>query len=346
LTGFVPCGPLGCMSRGRALVFAGVLAVSAFAGPFRGSAWGKDAAALLEKGQQLLKTGNTKAALEAFNQAAKADPRDPRAPYLRGVALEKAGGLLLSKGDLAGAEEHLRAAVKADPKHADARFNLGVLLDQQEKPSEAVTAYREAVKLRPADASFHLNLGAALRRTGDGPGALASLKESTQRGPENAAAWANLGLLYAEQKQPEEAEAALKKAVGLDPKYAMAWAGLGRVQMRRKDAAAALVSLGKARKLSPKNATYAADACKAAVDADPVGAGGPRECKAALGLEPQNALARYMLAKALVARGDCAGAKREVAAFSALSTVKPEAKAGAEALLGSCKPGVKQKPTR
>jgi cytochrome c-type biogenesis protein CcmH/NrfG len=114
----------------------------------------------------------------------------------------------------------------------------------------------------------------------------------------------------------------------------------------RKQPAAAAEALTKARKLDAKNATFAADLCKAEVDRDPVGPEGPKQCRAALGLEPDNALARYMLGKTLVARGECAAAKAEIGRFLSLASVKAEAKSGAEALLATCKPGAKQAPPK
>src|SRR6185295_15081069 len=103
------------------------------------------AAAQLDRGQKLFQAGDVAGALREFDAAAKADPKDPRAPYLRGVALEKKGdsaaaekayresiardaafpqahnnlgALLLARGDQPGAGRELQAAVKADPKYA------------------------------------------------------------------------------------------------------------------------------------------------------------------------------------------------------------------------------------
>jgi Flp pilus assembly protein TadD len=47
------------------------------------------AASLLEKGERLFRQGDTAGAIAAFDEAAKVDPKDARAPYLKGVALEK-----------------------------------------------------------------------------------------------------------------------------------------------------------------------------------------------------------------------------------------------------------------
>ena len=149
--------------------------------------------------------------------------------------------------------------------------------------------------------------------------------------------------MLSDKKSYDEARSALTRAVELDPKYAMAWGGLGRVELRRKQPTPAAEALARAARLEPKNPTYAADLCKAEVDRDPVGAAGVKQCRTALGLEADNALARYMLGKTLVARGECPAAKTELGRFLSLASVKAEAKAGAEALLATCKPGVQQR---
>ena len=61
------------------------------------------------------------------------------------------------------------------------------------------------------------------------------------------------------------------------------------------------------------------------------------ECRAAVELDPKNPLAHYELTKALVAKGDCGGAKAALAQFEALPGVKPEAKKQAEAIAASCR---------
>jgi cytochrome c-type biogenesis protein CcmH/NrfG len=143
-------------------------------------------------------------------------------------------------------------------------------------------------------------------------------------------------LLLSDKRALDEAREALRRATQLDGGYAAAWNGLGRVEQKRKQLPAAVEALGRARRLEPTNAGYAADLCRAVVDQDPKAAQGPKICRDALSLAPQNALARYVLGKSLVARGDCASAKAELDRFAALPGVKPEAKQGAQALLAAC----------
>jgi predicted Zn-dependent protease len=121
----------------------------------------------------------------------------------------------------------------------------------------------------------------------------------------------------------------------LKPDFALAWNRLGRVALKRGDLPAAVSAQQKARKLEPKNGSFAADLCRAFIEQKQA----PRavsECKAAVDLEPKNPLAHYELMKALVAKGDCAGAKSANASFKALP-VKPEAKQSADAILATCK---------
>jgi hypothetical protein len=63
------------------------------------------------------------------------------------------------------------------------------------------------------------------------------------------------------------------------------------------------------------------------------------ECRAAVALDARNPLARYELIKALSAEGDCAGARQELARFSSLAGVKPEATADASAIARACAGG-------
>ena len=51
----------------------------------------------------------------------------------------------------------------------------------------------------------------------------------------------------------------------------------------------------------------------------------------------KNPLARYELGKALVAKGECADARKEMDRFRALPEVKAEAKEHADAIVKACR---------
>jgi cytochrome c-type biogenesis protein CcmH/NrfG len=147
-----------------------------------------------------------------------------------------------------------------------------------------------------------------------------------------------LGLLLSDKKAYDEAHEALEKATRLDPKLAAAWTELGRMELRRKQPAAAADALARARVLKPKDTTIAADYCSALAKKDIKAKVTQEECRAALALDPSNALARYELGKILVAHGDCAAAQIEIDKFAGLAGVKPEAKAKAQEILKTCTP--------
>ena len=98
---------------------------------------------------------------------------------------------------------------------------------------------------------------------------------------------------------------------------------------------AAVTAQQRARKLDPKNGAFAADLCRAFIEAREAGKA-TAECRAAVDLDPKNPLGHYELMKALVAKGDCPAAQTALARFKALPGVKPEAQKQADAIAASC----------
>jgi hypothetical protein len=78
------------------------------------------------------------------------------------------------------------------------------------------------------------------------------------------------------------------------------------------------------------------------VDKDPLAARATAECRAALAIQPDSAMARWLLGKSLVAQGQCAAAKTELDKFASLPSVKPDAREGAKSLLATCAPPKKK----
>ena len=115
----------------------------------------------------------------------------------------------------------------------------------------------------------------------------------------------------------------------------MAWNRLGRVELRRGHLDAAVDAQERARKLDSKNGAFAADLCRILIEKKDTGRA-VAACQAAVDLDARNPLARYELGKALVAKGDCAGARREMDRFRGLPGVKPEAKTRADEIAKSC----------
>jgi tetratricopeptide (TPR) repeat protein len=67
----------------------------------------------------------------------------------------------------ARAEEFYRHATEIDPNYVLAYFDLGNVLDELERISESIAAYKRAVALSPRYADAHYNLALAYERCGE-----------------------------------------------------------------------------------------------------------------------------------------------------------------------------------
>ncbi len=105
---------------------------------------------------------------------------------------------LLRKGQAAQALELVDKHLKANPKDARARFLRGVILTEQQKPNEAIAAFR-------------------------------ALNEDQPELPEP---YNNLAVLYAAQGRYDDARRVLETAIVANPGYALAHENLGDIYAR------------------------------------------------------------------------------------------------------------------
>lgn len=181
------------------------------------------------------------------------------------------------------------------------------------KLHEACALYREAVKFAPQSARAHLNLGIALQALGDDAGAVAGYEQALALDAANPYAAYNFGKLRYERGLHAEAERLLRQALRGKPDFPEARIVLAcaldaqskleaaaselELVLNRKpeDFAALFIYGGILRKLGRLDA--AADALRRAVK-----------------LDPHNLDARTTLFHVLEAKGDPAGAARELEA--------------------------------
>jgi protein O-GlcNAc transferase len=180
------------------------------------------------------------------------------------------------------------------------------------KLEEACALYREAVRLAPQSAKAHLNLGIALQALGDDAGAVAGYKQALALDAANPYAAYNFGKLRYERGLHAEAERLLRQALRGKPdfpearivlacaldaqgKSEAAAAELEALPKERQDFGALFIHAEILRKLGRLDA--AADALRRAVK-----------------LDPHNLDARTTLFHVLEAKGDPAGAARELEA--------------------------------
>lgn len=93
------------------------------------------------------RVGETKRALEEYQLALKANPRDAN---LR----NNYGYFFYTRGQWHDAETQFRAALELDGKHARAWTNLGMTLAQQDRQAESLSAFEKVVS--PAEARSNL----------------------------------------------------------------------------------------------------------------------------------------------------------------------------------------------
>lgn len=189
--------------------------------------------------------------------------------------------------DAAGAERACGEILRQAPGHAGALHLLGLALAAQDRPREAVEAFRRALSLDPDNAGAHLNLGNALASCDKLEEALAgyqaalaldpglaaahfgagrmcklmgrmgdaekAFRSALAISPELVDAHFNLGLVYHQQKKLDDAEACFRRVVALDPGHHVARNNLGSVLRARKQDEGAIAVYQEAAKLHPRH---------------------------------------------------------------------------------------------
>jgi len=117
-------------------------------------------------------------------------------------------------------EALLRRALAVSPSDPTLHLNFGTLLQELNRPSEAIEHFRAAVQHRPQYGPGRYNLGLALSLQGHTREAIEHLREARRLEPENRRTRYFLGMALQEVGEPAEAIAELREAVRLDSNWA------------------------------------------------------------------------------------------------------------------------------
>jgi len=121
----------------------------------------KDEDACYFLGRQLFSLGRYREAVEPFEKAVLAAPKEKLARTHRAAALNRLG-----EGSLGQAERHFREAVRDNtgpaPVRADAQTDYGAFLFRQARIEEAQAALEKALKIHSGSARAHAELGRVL----------------------------------------------------------------------------------------------------------------------------------------------------------------------------------------
>jgi tetratricopeptide (TPR) repeat protein len=227
---------------------------------------------------------------EATREAREATKLNPESVVARVVL----GQSLLAAGDLDGAVRAAAQAVALDPKLPQARYLLGVAHAGRRDYVHAAQELRESLRLAPSWLPAANTLARVYTRMGRNREAVALLNDILPRHPRSDAVLSALGEVFYEQGNYREATVRFQDALKTNPDSALYHAGLARTFLDDNQLSAAINSAQNAVRLAPDIGQYHA-LLGLAYDFSRVSFQSEREYRAALALDPQNALARAML---------------------------------------------------
>jgi len=186
-----------------------------------------------------------------FKKATELDPKDARAFFAWGTALN-------DQGKLDEAIAKYQMATDLDPKYADAYNNWGAALGAQGKRDEAIAKYQKAIDLDPKHVTAYENWGSELYYQGKFDGAIAKFRKAIDVNPwhTDAEAYSNWGAALARQGKLDEAIAKYRKAIRCNPWYADAYSNWGAALAEQGKRDEAIAKFRKAVELVPQNKLF------------------------------------------------------------------------------------------
>jgi len=189
------------------------------------------------------------AAIAAFLEAQKAQPKDLKVNTSLADAYEKAG-------QLDKAEETYNGLAAINPADAKSYYSMAIrMYDAAEKYDKAIGPAKRIVDLAPKNDTNIYNLGLMYFKAQKFDEAVEAFKQCLAIKPDLPNAWFQIGSAYFQQKKYKEAITAYKKYTGLAPDEASGWLSLGVSYMYAKDFEGALEPMKKCVDLRPENAS-------------------------------------------------------------------------------------------
>ncbi len=166
-------------------------------------------------------------AIEAFETAARADPK-------RGTTWSRLGYLYSVKGEKEKAREALQKALAANAKDFNALETLADLQLEEGKVDEAVKNLVLASEYAPEGTrgELVLRITAELQKAGRSKEAVEVLEGAVKKGIKSVGVFSELGDRLVEASRLEDAVVAYTEAAKLDPKDPSLWELVGEVQLK------------------------------------------------------------------------------------------------------------------
>ncbi len=198
--------------------------------------------AFLEKGRELLKSGNSKEALDMLNMAIEKDDENAEAFNARGVAF-------FEQKDYNSAQLDYEKAMKLKPEWYKPIFNRALLRVAKSDLEGALLDYDLAAKLDTTEAEIYLNRGTILAENQKYSAALNDFDLAAKLDSTNKNAWYNLGNIQFQLEDFEKSEISFKKTIKIDPNFGKAFYGLGMIYVNKDQDENACINLKQANRL-------------------------------------------------------------------------------------------------
>ena len=169
-----------------------------------------------------LRRGDPHGAFDICREALAADPHNPVALNLAGVAAFQAG---LAEEAL----ELLHAAVSQAPRDAETQTNLGNVLAYLGRVGDAVAAYERAMEADPEYADALFNFGILMAAEGQPAKAVEAYEKTLEKVSDHGLAWQGLGNALNALGRLDAAKTAFETGLEFDPAMAMARTNLASV---------------------------------------------------------------------------------------------------------------------
>jgi tetratricopeptide (TPR) repeat protein len=204
--------------------------------------------AYLRLGVCRTKLGQFDAAIAAFLEAQKAQPKDIEVNSSLAEAYEKAG-------QLEKAEAVYNILAEINPAKAKTYHRQSFrIYDVAGKYELAITPAKKVIDLEPEDETNYYYLGLTYFKLQKYDEAIAAFQQALAVKPDFPHAWYQVGSAYFSQKKFKEAAAAYKKYAEFRPDDPSGWLSIGVCHMQLKDHESALEPLKKCVELKPDNA--------------------------------------------------------------------------------------------
>ncbi|MBK3733269.1 tetratricopeptide repeat protein [Azospirillum brasilense] len=197
------------------------------------------------------RAGRVSEAAVLYRRIMEADPANPNAVYLLGMAAWQTGrpaaGLPL-----------IGRALRLNPGWIEPRANRAIMLDKAGDSAGATADWRRLTLFDPAHPQAWRNLGDAFQAKGDAgtPQAVQALRRAARLDPGLAEVHHDLGVVFRRAGQLDEAVDSLVRAIAVKADLAPAHMNLGNTLVERGDDDAARASLRRALALSPASPDY------------------------------------------------------------------------------------------